>query len=72
MTMETFLPIIRAALALVALAQALARPSTDVRVDTSGPSSPSATANRTRSGHIAREGATTLVVPEAAPLPAPR
>ena len=48
--METFLPIIRAALALAALAQALARPSTDVRVDTSGLSSPSATANRTRSG----------------------
>jgi hypothetical protein len=70
--MDTFLPIIRAALALVALAQALARPSTDVRVETSGLSSPSATANGTRSSHIAREGATNHVVPGAAPLPAPR
>ena len=47
--METIQPFIRAALALVALAQALAAPRKDVPVNTPGLSSPAAATNPTSS-----------------------
>jgi hypothetical protein len=68
MTMETSLPIIRVALALVALAHALARPRTDVRVDTR-PSSPSACEPHEIGPHRVNRRRTTWV-PDGLPIAA--